>query len=145
MSHVRPSEYTQHCGYNEIDIMEMIDGNNDAWGTYWYWGPGGGGKPGSANCSGPPVRAGEGHVVVPSYYTQFHEYAVEWTPSSLTYLVDGTPYKVYTNQSMLPVNPHYLMLNTAVGGAWPGVPNASSVFPAYHYIDFVRVAQKSRY
>jgi hypothetical protein len=22
-----PSEYTEHCGYNEIDIMEMIDGN----------------------------------------------------------------------------------------------------------------------
>jgi beta-glucanase (GH16 family) len=31
-------------------------------------------------------------VVVPNYFSQFHEYAVEWTPTSLTYLVDGTPY-----------------------------------------------------
>ena len=54
-------------------------------------------------------------------------------------------YATYTNRAMLPVNPHYMMLNTAVGGAWPGTPNASTVFPAYHYIDFVRVSQKPTY
>lgn len=141
-----PSDYSQHCGYNEIDVMEMVDGNNHIWGTYWYWGPGGGGPPGKANCStGTPVRAGEAHVSVPTYFSQFHEFAVEWTPESLTFLVDSVPYKSYIDPTQLPANPHFIMLNTAVGGAWPGLPNQSTVFPAYHYIDFVRVAQKPSY
>jgi len=140
-----PSEYNEHCGYNEIDILEMINGDTTAWGTYWYWGPNGGGAPGQKPCNGAPVRAGEGHVDVPTYYTAFHEYAIEWTPTSLTYLVDGKPYKTYTNLTQLPVNPHYMMLNTAVGGPWPGLPNASTIFPAYHYIDYVRVSQKPSY
>ena len=53
-----PSEYSQHCGYNEIDIMEMVDGGGTAYGTYWYWGPGGGGAPTKKPCNGAPVRAG---------------------------------------------------------------------------------------
>ena len=133
-----PSNYKQHCGYNEIDILEMVNGDGSAWGTYWYWGE-------HDNCTGPPVRAGTGSVTIPSYYTEFHEYAVEWTPQSLTYFVDGKPYKSYTNKSMLPVNPHFMMLNTAVGGPWPGSPNNETVFPAYHYIDYVRVSQKKQY
>lgn len=133
-----PVDHTKHCGYNEIDILEMINGDGTAYGTYWYWGPG-------DNCTGPPVKAGFGAVKVPDYFENFHEYAVEWTPQSLTYFVDNRPYKAYTNTSMLPVNAHFMMLNTAVGGAWPGLPNADTVFPAYHYIDSVRVAQKPSY
>ena len=80
-----------------------------AWGTYWYWGPNGGGAPGQKPCNGAPVRAGEGHVDVPTYYTAFHEYAVEWTPTSLTYLVDGKPYKTYcpTTLVLIPPLPPY--------------------------------------
>lgn len=59
-----PADYSKHCGYSELDIMEMVDGSGDADGTYWYWGPKGGGLPGS-NCSGKPVRAGTGTVKVP--------------------------------------------------------------------------------
>jgi licheninase len=89
-----PSDYSRHCGYNEMDIMEMVDGNGAADGTYWYWGPNatGSGPPGS-NCSGPPVRAGSGSVKIPDYWTAFHEFAVEWTPTKLTFLVDQKPYK----------------------------------------------------
>ena len=35
----------------------------------------------------------------------------------------------------------YLILNTAVGGGWPGLPSSATVFPAYHRIDYVRVSQ----
>ena len=144
-----PANYDEHCGYNELDILEMVNGNGDAWGTYWYWGETGGGPAGS-NCSGQhtPVKAKDdagkttASVHLPDYYSAYHEYAVEWTPADVTYFVDSKPYRSFTNVSQLPVNPHYLMLNTAVGGAWPGAPNASTVFPAYHYIDFVRVSQK---
>lgn len=36
----------------------------------------------------------------------------------------------------------YAILNTAVGGPWPGQPNADTQFPTYHRIDYVRVAQR---
>lgn len=35
--------------------------------------------------------------------------------------------------------PFYVILNTAVGGSWPGEPSPSTVFPALHYVDYVRV------
>jgi beta-glucanase (GH16 family) len=34
--------------------------------------------------------------------------------------------------------PFYLILNTAVGGYWPGFPDQTTVFPQYHEIDYVR-------
>jgi len=146
-----PSDYSEHCGYNEIDIMEMVNGDGNAWGTYWYWGPGGGGPPGMPNCTGQPFRCNDtlghttGSVQVQSYYSEFHEYAVEWTPVSLTYLIDRKPYRIFNESASLPVNSHYLMLNSAVGGTWPGPPNTKTEFPAFHYIDYVRVTQKEHY
>ena len=34
--------------------------------------------------------------------------------------------------------PFYLILNTAVGGHWPGFPDHTTVFPQYHEIEYVR-------
>eukprot|EP00026_Physarum_polycephalum_P009729 Phypoly_transcript_09863.p1 GENE.Phypoly_transcript_09863~~Phypoly_transcript_09863.p1 ORF type:complete len:289 (+),score=30.90 Phypoly_transcript_09863:45-869(+) len=36
-------------------------------------------------------------------------------------------------------SPHYVILNSAVGGWWPGGPDVGEHFPQYHYIDYVRV------
>ena len=54
---------------------------------------------------------------IPDYWTAFHEFAVEWTPTKLTFLVDQKPYKSYSDPAMLPVNEHFMMLNSAVGVA----------------------------
>ena len=35
--------------------------------------------------------------------------------------------------------PFFLLLNLAVGGDWPGPPNATSVFPQQMVVDYVRV------
>ena len=37
-----------------------------------------------------------------------------------------------------------MILNTAVGGPWPGEPTAETKFPLHHIIDYVRVAQPSQ-
>jgi beta-glucanase (GH16 family) len=37
----------------------------------------------------------------------------------------------------------YLMLNLAVGGEWPGPPDANTVFPATMSVDYVRVWQRA--
>jgi beta-glucanase (GH16 family) len=35
--------------------------------------------------------------------------------------------------------PFFLILNLAVGGSWPGAPNATTPFPAKMLVDWVRV------
>jgi hypothetical protein len=37
----------------------------------------------------------------------------------------------------------YLILNTAVGGGWPGLPSSATVFPALHRVEYVRVSQRT--
>jgi beta-glucanase (GH16 family) len=38
--------------------------------------------------------------------------------------------------------PFYLVMNVAVGGNFPGVPNEQTRFPAEMVVDYVRVYQK---
>jgi beta-glucanase (GH16 family) len=35
----------------------------------------------------------------------------------------------------------FLIFNMAVGGNWPGNPDASTIFPQKMYVDYVRVFQ----
>ena len=37
--------------------------------------------------------------------------------------------------------PFYLILNSAVGGSWPGEPDARTISPTSHVIDYVRVVR----
>jgi hypothetical protein len=41
-------------------------------------------------------------------------------------------------------HPHFLLLNLAVGGNWPGNPDSSTVFPQEFIVDWVRVYERSR-
>jgi beta-glucanase (GH16 family) len=38
-------------------------------------------------------------------------------------------------------HPFFIILNNAVGGDWPGPPDASTVFPQRMLVDYVRVYQ----
>ena len=38
--------------------------------------------------------------------------------------------------------PFFLLLNLAVGGDWPGNPDATTQFPQQMLVDYVRVYQK---
>eukprot|EP01120_Amphizonella_sp_Union-15-10_P011767 TRINITY_DN5080_c0_g1_i1.p1 TRINITY_DN5080_c0_g1~~TRINITY_DN5080_c0_g1_i1.p1 ORF type:complete len:250 (+),score=40.73 TRINITY_DN5080_c0_g1_i1:41-790(+) len=69
----------------------------------------------------------------------FHQYAIEWYPEGITWFVDNHPYHTVNRTQFTPVHPFYLILNSAVGGSWPGFPDAETVFPQYHYVDYVRV------
>ena len=40
-------------------------------------------------------------------------------------------------------HPFYLLLNVAVGGVWPGDPDALTTFPATMLVDYVRVYAKA--
>jgi beta-glucanase (GH16 family) len=39
-------------------------------------------------------------------------------------------------------HPFFILLNVAVGGAWPGDPDASTTFPQTMLVDYVRVYKR---
>jgi beta-glucanase (GH16 family) len=78
----------------------------------------------------------------------FHVFAVEWEPDCIRFYVDGILYYTKTAASMAPKRwnfdrPFFILLNVAVGGSWPGSPDATSTYPQEMLVDYVRVYQKS--
>jgi beta-glucanase (GH16 family) len=119
--------------YSEIDIMEFLGHEtNIIYGTIHY-------------CSFDGTsRSSSGTWKSTIDYTEdFHIYALEWEPDSIRWFVDGHLIHVTTNG--IPHKPHYLIINTAIGGSWPGNPDKTTTFPQFHDIDYVRIYQKKPY
>jgi beta-glucanase (GH16 family) len=76
-----------------------------------------------------------------NFFEDFHIFALEWEPDELRWYIDGV--QLFSTKQNVPHIPFYLILNTAVGGDWPGNPNASTKFPQYHFIDYVRIYEKN--
>ena len=76
----------------------------------------------------------------------FHEYAVEWEPGVIRWYVDDILYQTLTSSDVSPYNwpfdagnQMHFLLNVAVGGNWPGDPDATTPFPSQMEVDYVRV------
>jgi beta-glucanase (GH16 family) len=119
--------------YSEIDIMEFLGHEPKIiYGTLHCYTFDGQKKSSSVTWKG-----------VSDYSKDFHVYALEWEPDAIRWFIDGQLIHATTNG--IPHTPHYLILNTAVGGAWPGNPDATTTFPQFHDIDYVRVYQREGY
>ncbi len=77
----------------------------------------------------------------------FHTYGIIWSPGMVQFYVDD-PANIFFVQdsSDLPEggewvfdHPFFLVMNLAVGGDWPGNPDASTQSPADMVVDYVRV------
>ncbi|NYF59212.1 glycoside hydrolase family 16 protein [Micromonospora purpureochromogenes] len=118
----------------EIDIMENIGREpNTVYGT--IHGPGysgAGGITGSRTIAAPLADA-------------FHTYRVDWEPNSIVWYLDGVEYhrvdpaRLGGNRWVFD-HPFFMILNVAVGGNWPGYPDASTQFPQQMLVDYVRVS-----
>ena len=73
----------------------------------------------------------------------FHRYAVLWSPMKIQWLFDDQPYHQLAPTDVPGPWPFdhnfYLLLNLAVGGAWPGNANTTPVLPTTMLIDWVTV------
>jgi beta-glucanase (GH16 family) len=78
----------------------------------------------------------------PDFSQDWHVFAVDWEPNAITWYVDGQERARYTDAANIPNKPMYLLLNLAVGGSWPGAPDATTHFPADFRFDYVRVWKK---
>jgi beta-glucanase (GH16 family) len=118
----------------EIDIMENIGREpNTVHGT--LHGPGYSGGAG--------ITAGRAHSAPLS--ADFHTYRIDWSPNLVVWYFDDieyhrvTPANIGGNQWVFD-HPFYIILNVAVGGAWPGFPDGTSTYPQSMTVDYVRVS-----
>jgi beta-glucanase (GH16 family) len=87
-------------------------------------------------------------LAVPDAATEFHVYALEWTPERLEFLVDDQKYFTLANDGKgvdsWPFDaPQYLILNLAIGGSWGGQKGVDAAsFPQRFTVDYVRVYQR---
>jgi beta-glucanase (GH16 family) len=77
----------------------------------------------------------------------FHTYGAIWSPGMIQFYVDD-PANIFFVQDASEIpeggawvfdQPFYLLLNLAVGGYWPGDPDATTPNPADMLVDYVRV------
>ena len=125
-------------GCGEIDIMENIGREPGAvHGT--LHGPGYSG----ADAIGKAFNLASGR-----FTDDYHVYAVEWSAARIDFFVDENNYLTVTPASLpsgakwVYSHPFYIILNVAVGGSWPGNPDATSVFPQKMLVDYVRVYKR---
>ena len=72
--------------------------------------------------------------------SQYHTYGVDWSPTGITWTLDGQAYGHMAAYKGWPFNqPFIMLLDLAVGGTWPGAPTSSTVFPAQMLVQWVRV------
>lgn len=122
----------------EIDIMEMIGGSgreNTTHGTI-HWS-----NNGSHAYYGDELTLAAGETLA----SAFHVFTIIWDSNSITWYIDDIQvhFMDITPAGMAAFREEFFFIfNVAVGGNWPGPPNASTVFPQRMLVDYVRVFQK---
>ena len=140
------------CG--EVDIMEFIGREPENVHANVHW----------ASTDGAHKQRGKAaEVEVP--WKGFHIYGLEWNKDEMIFFYDNQeihrvdisiPDEVMLSAYNVDVplrsngmeafkNPHFLLLNFALGGAWGGDIVDDSMLPLDYQIDFVRVWQKNNH
>lgn len=127
------------CG--EIDIMENI-GREPAVIHGTIHGPGYSGDKG--------LSSSYSLTNDQRFADSFHIFAVEWEAGAIRFYCDGVLYKTRTPADLpegtkwVYDHPFFIILDVAVGGSWPGNPDATTMWPQTMLIDYVRVYQRPK-
>jgi len=119
------------CG--EIDIMEYLGHTpSKVYGTI-HW-----------DANGHQQNGSSFTLPTGKFSTGFHIFSLIWTPNQFKWLVDNQEYYFVPRGSVsaFPFDlPQFFIFNVAVGGNWPGSPDANTVFPQHMIVDYIRVYQ----
>jgi beta-glucanase (GH16 family) len=126
------------CG--ELDVMEHINGSNpENLGYDWT----------QSSVHGTNLNGGTPYTTTGFSAAAWHTYGMIWSKGQIQYYVDsptgpGQPYETFkstTQAGTWPFDqgPQFIIMNLAVGGTWPGSPNATTVFPSQLVVDYVRL------
>jgi len=127
------------CG--EVDIMEQV-GREPSTNHGTLHGPGYSGGAGLT-----------GIYTLPNgqkFADDFHTFAIEWEPAAIKFYVDGNLYQTKTpadaaGKQWVYDHAFFIILNVAVGGSFPGNPDATTTFPQTMTVDYVRVYSDDRF
>lgn len=133
------SVYGGWAASGEIDIMEYLGHEtNKVHGTLHY----GGSWPNNRN-SGTSFTLTSG-----TFKNDFHVFTLLWKEGEIQWFVDGELYQTQTSWNTAGASfpapfdqLFHIILNLAVGGNWPGYPDASTQFPQEFVLDYVKVYQ----
>lgn len=120
------TENWPECG--EIDIMEMIGGrgsekkgggDSEYFATIHY--------PEEATMSA--IGVSSARLVDAKYGDAYHKFGMIWDTETISFYVDDLVWKTVSIVDIPAFHkPHYLLLNLAIGGNWPGAPDETTVF-----------------
>jgi beta-glucanase (GH16 family) len=113
----------------EIDVLEILGNDPTVLHTNAH------SKASGKHTDAPAV------VHVPDASAEFHTYTVDWEKDEIKWYFDG----VQVAQAPTPTDmnkPMYMLANLAVGGNWPGNPDASTHFPAILAIKWIRAFRR---
>lgn len=129
-----------HCG--EVDIMEYYRGTllaNIAWGAEEKW-----------SAVWDSYHLPLDNLSDPNWSSKFHVWRMDWDAENIRLFMDD----ILLNEASLLttinrdaegknpfLQPHYIIVNLAIGGTAGGNP-AQTLFPAKYEIDYVRIYQK---
>jgi beta-glucanase (GH16 family) len=122
------------CG--EIDIMEFVGHDPGHLHATVHWR--GEGK----------HRSSGNKLATDRPFDDFHVYALEWFPDRMDFYYDQTKYHSFplTKAGETAGNPfhqpHYLLINLALGGSWGGKID-DTILPQKFLIDYVRVYERA--
>jgi beta-glucanase (GH16 family) len=121
----------------EIDIMEMVGHEPEKVHGTVHYGP----DWPENQFTGTSYSLDDG-----TFADDFHIFSIEWKMDSIKWFVDGneffsvTPSRLQPHQ--YPFNARFhLVMNLAVGGNWPGIPDETTEFPQSLIVDYVRIYQ----
>ena len=125
------------CG--EIDIMEYLGHQTSTVHGTAHWG-----AQGSTSSQSSSSRY---DLTSGNFYEKFHVFSIIWEANRIRWYVDDQLFHTVTTTTTNGAanwrfnQEFFLIFNIAVGGNWPGYPDATTQFPQKMFVDYVRVFQ----
>lgn len=122
------------CG--EIDIMELVGHEPGKVHGTAHW----------SNNAGNRVQHGASKSLPngEKFIDEYHVFSIEWDANTIKWLMDDVQYNALdiTPSTLSEFQEEFFFIfNVAIGGTWPGNPDATTVFPQRMIVDYIRVFQ----
>jgi beta-glucanase (GH16 family) len=130
---VNPPNWNSAVWPPELDVMEIL-GNADEINQAhmnFYWGNES--NPGNFEC----IKTGS-----TPWTSDYHIFSLEVSPTTITWYIDAQQacnYSTTANMTQLANTTMKILLDVSIGGDWPGMPDNTTVWPSYSYVDYVRL------
>lgn len=125
------NEHWPLCG--EIDIMEMIGGRgslHNGGGDSEYFS--------TVHCieeSSLLISSVSKRIESAAFCDDYHKFGMLWDEDEISFMLDDEVWKSINIKNVPAFHkPHFILINLAVGGDWPGSPDETTVFPQKYRI-----------